>query len=100
MPHHPDCLHDEGTAFVREGRSVAIVHLSLGQTFGMVSLNIPVPKLGHYSLDGQTNRWVKDQLDDEAERAAVKGSHPTWRPMGCTGALWGSTGDFPGPFAV
>ncbi|KAK4806013.1 hypothetical protein QYF61_006990 [Mycteria americana] len=89
-----------GTAFVREERKAAIIYLNLGKTFGMVSLNIPVPKLGHYSLDGQTNRWVKDQLDDEAERAAVKGSYPTWRPMGRTGALWGSTGDFSGPSAV
>ncbi|KAK4806086.1 hypothetical protein QYF61_010295 [Mycteria americana] len=60
----------KGTAFVREERKATIIYLILGKNFGMVSLNIPVHKLGHYSLDGQTNRWVKDQLDDEAEKAA------------------------------
>ncbi|KAK4805398.1 LOW QUALITY PROTEIN: hypothetical protein QYF61_003971 [Mycteria americana] len=61
--------------------------LYFSSTFGMVSLNILPLKLGHYSLDGWTNRWAKHQLDDEAERAVVKGSYPTWRPLGHSGAL-------------
>ncbi|KAK4806492.1 hypothetical protein QYF61_021328 [Mycteria americana] len=57
------------TAFVHEGRTVDVVHLSLSKACGMVSCNVLVPRLGHYSLDGSTNSWVKHQLDDEAERA-------------------------------
>ena len=73
-------------AFVQEGRRAAVVHRNFSKIFDMVSLNILVRKLGHYSLEGQTNRWVKDQLEDQAESAMVKGSYPTWRPLGHTGA--------------
>ena len=92
MPCQPDCLHDEVTAMEHEGCAtvegrVDVVYLSFSRTFGTVSLNILPLKLGHYSLDGWTNRWAKHELDDEAERAVVKGSYPTWRPVGHTGAL-------------
>ena len=73
-------------AFVQEGRIAAVVHRNFSKIFDMVSLNILLPKLGHDSLEGQTNRWVKDQLEDQAESAMVKGSYPTWRPLGHTGA--------------
>jgi len=45
----------------------------------MVSLNVLFPRLGHYSLDELTKKWIKKQLDDQAERAVVKESCPTWR---------------------
>ena len=43
-------------AFVQEGRRAAVVHRNFSKIFGMVSLNILLPKLGHYSLEGQKNR--------------------------------------------
>ena len=73
----PDCLQDEVTAFVQEGRTAGVIYLSFRKTFGMVCLHIFVLELGHYSLDGQTSRWVKHQLDDQAERTVVKASYPT-----------------------
>lgn len=64
-----------------------VIYLSFSKTFGMVSLNILLLTLGHYSLDAHRNRWVKHQVDDEAERAVVKvgGSHSTLRLLGHTG---------------
>ena len=52
-------------------------HLNFSKICDVFSLTILVPKLGHYVLEGQTNRWVKHQLDDRAEKAVVKGSYPT-----------------------
>ena len=43
-------------AFVQEGRIAAVVHRNFSKIFDMASLDILVPKLGHYSLEGQTNR--------------------------------------------
>ena len=100
MPHLPDCLLDEVTASVNEGRTVGVMYLHLWKTLDMVFLNILVPKLGQSSLDGLTKRWVKHQLDDEAESAVKKGSYPTWRPMGHIWSWWGSTGDSPGTWGV
>ncbi|KAK4805584.1 hypothetical protein QYF61_009349 [Mycteria americana] len=76
MPRQPNWFHDEVTPFVYDGRTVHVIYLCCSKTSGMVSLNILVPLLCHYSLEGLTNTWVKHQLDDEAERAVVKGSYP------------------------
>lgn len=100
VPQHPDCLPEEGTAFVREGRTGDGICLSFTKTLDMVFLNVLVPQLGHCSLDGWRNRWAKHQLEAEAERAVVKGSYPTRRSLGPTGTLWGSTGASPGQHAV
>jgi len=40
---------------VHEGRAVAVISLSFSETFDAVSLKILVPRIGHYSLDGETD---------------------------------------------
>jgi len=58
----------------------------------MVSLNVLFPRLGHYSLDGLTKKWVNKQLDDHLReqwwrRHALPGVH--WDVLGHCGAAEG-----------
>lgn len=52
MSHKVDCLHDEVTAFLHEGRTVDVIYLSFSKALGIVSLNVLEPEIGHYSRMG------------------------------------------------
>ena len=40
---------------MNEGRAVSVVSLCFSEIFEVVSLHILVPRIGHYSLDGETD---------------------------------------------
>ena len=62
---------------MQEGKRVDVRYHHISKTLDMLSLNILVPKLGHYSLDGLTKGWVTHWWEDEAEGTTGKGSYPS-----------------------
>lgn len=50
----------ESAVLVDEGRAVDVVYLDFSKAFDMVSLSIPIEKVGRYKLDKKTARLVEN----------------------------------------
>lgn len=63
MPNKPESFKIKYmTGFEDTLRKVNSISLDFCNALNTVSHDILIFKLGHYSLDGQTNRWVKTCL--------------------------------------
>ncbi|KAK4815342.1 LOW QUALITY PROTEIN: hypothetical protein QYF61_000174 [Mycteria americana] len=62
-----------------EGKAVDVVHLDFSKAFDTVSHSILLEKLAAHGLDGRTLPWVKNWLDDWAQRVVVNGVKSSWQ---------------------
>ncbi|GAB0177838.1 mitochondrial enolase superfamily member 1 [Grus japonensis] len=67
---------DKVTCLVDEGKAVDVVYLDFSKAFDTVSHNILLEKLVTYGLDGCMLHWVKNWLDDWAQRLVVVELNP------------------------
>ncbi|KAK4807503.1 hypothetical protein QYF61_023726 [Mycteria americana] len=79
-------FYDKVTPLVDEGKAVDVVYLELRKAFDTISHSILLEKLAAHGLDGCTLCWVKNWLDDRAQRVVVNGVKSRWWPV---------TGDVP-----
>ncbi|PKU45935.1 rna-directed dna polymerase from mobile element jockey-like [Limosa lapponica baueri] len=54
---------------------------SNGKAFDTVSHSILLEKLAAHGFDGNTLHWVKNWLEDRAQRVVVNGIKSSWRPV-------------------
>ncbi|KAK4822560.1 hypothetical protein QYF61_016129 [Mycteria americana] len=66
-------FYDKVTCLVDEGKAVDVVYLDFSKAFDAISHSILLEKLAAHGLDGRMLRWVKDWLDDRAQRVVVNG---------------------------
>ncbi|KAK4823428.1 hypothetical protein QYF61_002114 [Mycteria americana] len=69
------------THLVDEGKAVDIVYVDFSKAFDTVSHSILLEKLAAYGLGRCMLCWVKNWLDGQAQRVAVKGVKSCWQPV-------------------
>ncbi|KAK4828802.1 hypothetical protein QYF61_000859 [Mycteria americana] len=74
-------FYDKVTCLVDEGKAVDVVYLDFSKAFDTVSHSILLEKLAAHGLDGWTLHWVKNWLDDRAQRVVMNGVYSSWRPV-------------------
>ncbi|PKU33784.1 rna-directed dna polymerase from mobile element jockey-like [Limosa lapponica baueri] len=72
-------FYDKVTRLVDEGKAVDVVYLDFSKAFGTVSHSILVEKLAARGLDSSTLHWVKNWLEDWAQRVVVNGVKSSWQ---------------------
>ncbi|GAB0177976.1 hypothetical protein GRJ2_000262900 [Grus japonensis] len=71
--------YDKVTHLVDEGKAVDVVYLDFCKAFDTISHSILPDKLAAHGLDGRTLHWVKNWLDDRAQRVVVNGITSSWQ---------------------
>jgi len=56
-------------------------YLDFSKAFDIVPHNVLVEKLAAHSLDGRMLCWVKQWLDDQAQKVVVSGVKSSWWPV-------------------
>ncbi|KAK4821580.1 hypothetical protein QYF61_023487 [Mycteria americana] len=74
-------FYNKVTRLVDKGKAVVAVYLDFSKAFDTVSHSILLEKLAAHGLDGCTLRWVKNWLDDQAQRVVVNGVYSSWQPV-------------------
>ncbi|KAK4807509.1 hypothetical protein QYF61_023732 [Mycteria americana] len=74
-------FYDKVTPLVDEGKAVDVVYLELRKAFDTISHSILLEKLAAHGLDRCTLCWVKNWLDDRAQRVVVNGVKSRWWPV-------------------
>ncbi|GAB0188961.1 mitochondrial enolase superfamily member 1 [Grus japonensis] len=82
-------FYDKVTHLVDEGKAVDVVYLDFSKAFDTVSHSILLENLAAHGLDGHTLRWVKKQLDGQAQRVVVNRVKSSWWLV-TSGALQGT----------
>jgi len=70
-------FYDQMTCLVDEGKAVGVVYLDFSKAFDTVSHSILLEKLAAHGLDRCTLRWVKNWLNDRAQRVVANGVKST-----------------------
>ncbi|KAK4822693.1 hypothetical protein QYF61_019562 [Mycteria americana] len=73
--------YNKVTRIVDGGKAVDVVYLDFSKVFDTVSHSILLEKLDAHGLDGCTLHWVKNWLDDRAQRVVVNGVYSSWWPV-------------------
>jgi len=71
-------FYDNMTCLVHEGKAVDVAYLDFSKALDTISHGV-LGKLAACGLDGCTLHWVKNWLDDWAQRAEVNGVKSSWR---------------------
>jgi len=66
---------------VVEGKAVDVIYLDISKAFDTVPHRIFLGKLAAHILDGCTLRWIKNWLNDQAQRLVVNGVKSSWQPV-------------------
>ncbi|KAK4805807.1 hypothetical protein QYF61_000413 [Mycteria americana] len=74
-------MHSLIYRLVDEGKAVDVVYLDFSKAFDTISHSILLEKLAAHGLDGWTLRWVKNWLDDRAQRVVGNGAKSSWWPL-------------------
>ena len=69
------------TCLADEGKAVDVIYLDFSKAFDTLPHSILLEKLAAPGLDGCVLRWVRDWLDDQAQRVVVTGGKSSWRPV-------------------
>ncbi|GAB0186991.1 mitochondrial enolase superfamily member 1 [Grus japonensis] len=72
-------FYDKVTCLVDEGKAVDVVYLDFSKVFDTISHIMLLEKLAAHGLDGHTLCWVKNWLDDQAQRVVVNGVKSSWQ---------------------
>ncbi|KAK4828882.1 hypothetical protein QYF61_001440 [Mycteria americana] len=67
-------FYDEVTGLVDEWRAVGIVYLDFSKVFYNFSHKILIEELLMYRQNEQTVRWIKNWLNDQAQRLVITGT--------------------------
>ena len=67
------------TILVDEGKALDIVYLDFSKAFDAVSHSILLEKLAARGLDRYTPCWVKNWLEDRAQKMVVNGVKSSWQ---------------------
>ncbi|XP_065485694.1 uncharacterized protein LOC135985923 [Caloenas nicobarica] len=73
-------FYDKVTHLVDEGKAVDVAYLDFRKAFDTLSHIILLEKLSAHGLDEHTFPWVKNWLEDWAQRV-VNGAKSSWRPV-------------------
>jgi len=74
-------FYDRVTRLLDEGKAVDIIYLDVSKAFDTVFHSILLEKLATCGLDGCTLCWIKNWLNDQAQRVVVNGVKSSWRPV-------------------
>ncbi|GAB0176599.1 hypothetical protein GRJ2_000125100 [Grus japonensis] len=58
-----------------------VAYLDFRRAFGTISHSILLGKLAVHDLEGHMLHWVKNWLDDQAQRVVVNGVKASWQPV-------------------
>jgi len=73
---------DRGTHLVDEGKAVDVIYLDFCKAFDAVPHSILLQKLAARGLDDRgTLHWMKNWLNDQAQRVVVNGVKSSWQPV-------------------
>jgi len=73
-------FYDMVTCLVDERKAVDVIYLDFGKAFDTASHSTLLEKLAAHGLDGCTLCWVKNWLDDWAQRVVVNRVKCSWWP--------------------
>jgi len=59
-------------------KAVDVIYLDFSKAFDTVPHSILLEKLAAHGLDGCTLHWIKNQLNDRAQRVVVNGVKSSW----------------------
>jgi len=74
-------FHDQVTRLVDEGKAVGVIYLDISKAFDTVPHSVLLEKVAAHGLDGCTLRWIKNWLNDQAQRVVVNGVKSTGWPV-------------------
>ncbi|KAF4796679.1 hypothetical protein TURU_082046 [Turdus rufiventris] len=74
-------FYDQVTHLVDVGKAVDVVYLDFSKAFNIVSHSILLEKLAARGLERSPLCWVKNWLDDQAQRVGVNGTASSWWPV-------------------
>ncbi len=74
-------FYDLVTCLVDEGKAADVVYLDFSKAFDTVSHSILLQKLAVRGLDRYTLGWVRNWLEDRAQRMVVKGVKSSLQPV-------------------
>ena len=66
---------------VDEERAADVVYLDFSKAFDIIAYNIIIGGLTKYRLDRRTVKWIKNWLNDWAQRVVIRGAKSCWRPV-------------------
>ncbi|PKU45328.1 rna-directed dna polymerase from mobile element jockey-like [Limosa lapponica baueri] len=75
---------ERATKMIREvdrGNAVDVVYLDFGKAFDTIPHSILLEKLANHGIDKCTLHWVKNWLDDCAQRVVINGVKSCWWPV-------------------
>ena len=64
------------------GKQTDLILLDFSKAFDKVAHEKLIQKLHHYSIRGDTLKWIKDFLDNRGQAVVINGVNPSPRPAG------------------
>lgn len=86
MHEQPDCLYNETSIRMDEGRTMDIVYLDFSKDFNAVPHNILIDKHRKCGLGEWTVRWIENRLNSRSQRVIMTVTGSSWRPVSSGGS--------------
>jgi len=74
-------FYDPVTCLVDEGKAADVIYLDFSKPFDTIPHIVLLEKVAACGLDGCTHFWVKNWLNDRAQRVVVNGVKSNWWPV-------------------